>query len=81
MIIIVDEIPLEEENKPSYMYYPFKSNEVMLYVLINSPMPIVSYCCVSIVIHLICALQADKVLDYFFYFMKEVNPFLPSLLH
>ena len=32
MIIIVDEIPLEEENKPSYMYYPFKSNEVMLYM-------------------------------------------------
>ena len=75
---IVDEISLEEVNKPSY--YPFKSKEeLMLYVLINSPIPIVSHCCVYIVIHLICALQAEKVLDYFFHFMKEVNPFLPSL--
>ena len=69
-------VVLEEVNKPSY--YPFKSKEeLMLYVLINSPIPIVSHCCVYIVIHLICALQAEKVHNQDLFLTSSVTPLRP----
>lgn len=64
-------------------YYPFNSKEeVLLYILINSPTPIVSqdaFLDTATLVAIIVYQQAEKFLQYFFHVLKEVNPFTPSL--
>ena len=75
-------------------YYPFSSSEsALLYILLNSPRPVVSTQLARLYIGVYknymmytstsrmsspVTLQSERILKYFFHVLKQINPFIPS---